>query len=131
MRPAFLFIARNLGIKGSKLAIFRENSSATDGNVTIDKGSIAANVELVPRRGLQQGESGGTFYHLPGCSNSTDCEKLPVDERLRPKHNTYVRTDCTAAGGTRDDDDSLSGDEMALHGITVHQNVTQVSQGTI
>jgi hypothetical protein len=88
MRPAFLFIARKIGIKGSNLNIFREASAGVSKNGNSRNNDLTATSASI---GVRSGAAKGrrdSFYRLPDNSKSgaEDGSKLSVDEDLRPQH---------------------------------------------
>lgn len=127
MRPAFLFIARNLGANSSWLSIFREATSGVSqsAQTNINAHTGSANTSTA-QRSHARAESGRSFYRLPDDSKSKtqDSDKSPVDVELRPKHGCVYTVSSVA--NRKSETESLSGDEIPLHSISVQKKITQI-----
>jgi hypothetical protein len=130
MRPAFHFIFRKLGMKGSVLGHFRNHGSTggfpTDtnpSNITNDLTIIDAGTG--PTQGHRKRGSQGPFYRLPDVAGSSGEESvpMPMDAKLRPDHG-YKYT-VTSLPGNKSEEESLGGDEVPLHSISVKTAISQ------
>jgi len=125
--PVMAFFFRMLGIKRS---ILGSTGRGATGNLTSSKNVIKSttmslsdrtDIELQkPRKDLSKA---GAFYRLPDDQLSGETAKA-VDAELRPDHG-YGYTVTSQPG--KGSGDSLSGDEVPLHGIRVHTQFEQAA----
>jgi hypothetical protein len=130
MRPAFHFILRKLGIKGSLLSVFRNHGSTAGFPTDTSPSCITQDlVTIESGTGTTQGHkkrgSQGPFYRLPDGARSSGEEsgQMPVDAKLRPDHG-YKYT-VTSLPGDEGEEASLGGDEVPLHSISVKTAISQ------
>lgn len=139
LRPAFEFIVRNLGIKGSFINLFRginestKNNSLPSNTSGLNKSNndnaLESNTGRAGNRG--KGSQTGAFYRLSeakfgGKGGSGDLEG---DEDLRPGHGYAYAVDVTSTSTKREDGESLDGDEIPLQGIRVHTDFVHEAKG--
>ncbi len=122
--PVFAVCATKLGIKRTLLTTRgeRTNNTGSSKNFTNQSGTGSmrdgADLELQKAR---KASGGAGFYRLPDSQMSSDTAR-PPDAELRPKHG-YGYTVTSQPG--KGDGESLSGDEVPLHGIRVHTDFKQ------
>lgn len=127
LRPAFLLIARTIGIRGTWLSVFREAASGASKTGQSNNNTTGVLAVTNSERNHNREESGGSFYRLPDDSKHGAQQIVqPVDVDLRPEHG-YVYT-VSSVAGRKDEQDSLSGDEIPLHSISVQKKFMQVRQ---
>lgn len=112
--PGLRFIAKKLGIRGSMFGLLTRTGSTEQSRSGASNISIGA-VDIGTKSGSAKAQehakrsSQGPFYRLP------ENGQLSADSNLRPEHgHTYT---VTSFPGTNGESDSLSGDEIPLHGI--------------
>ncbi len=125
--PILALCASKLGIKRTLLGTTRGgNTGNTSGSKTFGQsatGSVSDRTEVELQR-ARKGSAGAVFYRLPEGQASSEPTKA-VDSELRPTHgHRYTVTSQPGHG----DGESLSEDEMPLHGIRVH---TEFKQSTV
>lgn len=120
--PGVQFIANKLGIKGSMFGLFTRTgstaqSSSGTANISLAAADIGTKSGSAKAQEHVRRSSKGPFYRL------SDKGQLSADSNLRPEHgNKYT---VTSLPGTSGESDSLSGDEVPLHGISVRKDFKQ------
>jgi hypothetical protein len=121
--PVFGFAASKMGIKGTLLTTRRGGTNNTSSSKNFGQsatGSVSDRNEVELQK-ARKGSAGAVFYRLPDNQVSTETTR-PVDSELRPKHG-YGYTVTSQPG--KGDGESLSGDEVPLHGIRVQRDFKQ------
>jgi len=122
--PVFAVCANKLGIKRSLLTTRGERTNNTSSSKTFagqsGTGSMRDGADLELQK-ARKASGGAGFYRLPDSEMSGDTARAP-DAELRPKHG-YGYT--VTSQPTKGDGESLSGDEVPLHGIRVHTDFKQ------
>ncbi|PLB48122.1 hypothetical protein P170DRAFT_360728 [Aspergillus steynii IBT 23096] len=135
LRPALQAAARLLHIQGTMPALLRSRS------VPFSKGSQSDPINVPPSMDKNPPGSAAdhhgtranrhSFYHLPDDSDSGQeaCPQRQLDAALRPDYDHVHMVTNVLSPSTkvvrRGDTDSLSGDEIPLHGIRVQKDFTQ------
>ncbi len=125
--PVLAMCTSKLGIKRTLLSTNRGGATGnTSGSKNFGQsatGSVSDRTEVELQK-ARKGSAGAVFYRLPEGQASGEPTQA-VDSELRPGHgHRYTVTSRPGQG----DGESLSGDEVPLHGIRVH---TEFKQSTV
>ena len=123
LQPVLAWCVSKLGIKRTLITSRGGTTGNTSGSKAFGQSatdSVSDRTEVELQR-ARKGSAGAVFYRLPDGQASGDPTQA-VDSELRPTHgHRYTVTSRPVHG----DGESLSGDEVPLHGIRVHTEFKQ------